>query len=89
MDTTTHHTMEDLFAQLGLPSEAQAIVDFVRQHRPLPDDLRLSEAPFWTASQAAFLRDQLREDADWALLVDSLNAQLRAQDSSGAPPLAG
>lgn len=77
MDTTTHHTMEALFAQLGLPSEPADIEAFVRQHRPLADHLRLFEAPFWTDSQAIFLREQIRLDDDWALLIDTLNAQLR------------
>lgn len=81
MDTTTHHTMQDLFAQLGLPSEPAEIRAFVRCHRPLPDHLRLSDAPFWTDSQAAFLREQIRVDDDWAVLVDTLNAQLREHPS--------
>ena len=72
MDTTTHHDMADLFAQLGLPNSAQDIQAFVRQHSPLPDDLRLAEAPCWTAAQARFLREQiLVDDGDWALVVDN------------------
>ena len=78
MDTTTYHGMADLFAQLGLPNTAQDIQAFVRRHSPLPDSLRLSEAPCWTPAQAHFLREQiLADDGDWALLVDHLSAQLR------------
>ena len=82
MDTTTHHTMQDLFDQLGLPNSTQPIDDFVRQHRPLPNDMRLADAPFWSDSQAAFLREKIREDGDWALLVDSLNVQLHETDTN-------
>lgn len=77
MDSTPHHSLEDLFAQLGLPGDAASQRSFVLRHRPLADDLRLSEAPFWSPSQAAFLREQLRADGEWALAVDSLNAMLR------------
>lgn len=88
MDTTTHHTMEELFAQLGLPSEPADIKAFVRQHRPLPDHLRLADAPFWTDSQASFLREQIRVDDDWAVLIDTLNAQLREHPPVEALPQA-
>ncbi|MDT7835060.1 DUF2789 domain-containing protein [Aquabacterium sp. OR-4] len=88
MDTTTHHSMQDLFAQLGLPQEAHEIRAFVRQHRPLPDHLRLPDAPFWSESQAGFLREKIREDGDWAVLVDTLNAQLREHPSPEALPQA-
>ena len=78
MDTTTYHGMADLFAQLGLPNTAQDIQAFLQRHSPLPDNLRLSEAPCWTPAQAHFLREQiLADDGDWALLVDHLSAQLR------------
>lgn len=88
MDTTTHHTMQDLFAQLGLPCEPEDIRAFIRQHRPLADKLRLADAPFWTDSQAAFLREQIRVDDDWAVLVDTLSAQLREHPSSDQLPQA-
>jgi len=76
MDTTTHHTLKDLFDQIGLPSTALDISTFVRQHGPLADDCLLTQADFWNASQAAFLREQWRADGDWALVVDELNALL-------------
>lgn len=75
MDLSTH-TMHDLFDQLGLPSEEAAIQQFVAQHRPLPQDMPLDEAPFWTPAQAQFLREQLNRDADWAEVVDQLNVSL-------------
>ncbi|HEY9240088.1 MAG TPA: DUF2789 domain-containing protein [Burkholderiaceae bacterium] len=69
-------TVADLFAQLGLPNEEADIQAFVATHRPLPGDQRLADAPFWTESQARFLRDEFREDADWAPVVDQLNLML-------------
>ena len=45
---------------------------------PLPPGVRLEDAGFWTPAQAALLRQQLLEDADWAGVVDQLNLALRA-----------
>ncbi len=69
-------TMHDLFAQLGLPNEEEDVQRFVSQHRPLAQDMALADAPFWTESQAQFLREQLQGDADWAEVVDQLNVAL-------------
>ena len=74
------HVLKDLFAQLGLANDPDAIESFVRNHAPLPDTVKLADAPFWTSSQSAFLREALAGDADWAELVDQLNAALRARD---------
>lgn len=73
------HTLSNLFAQLGQPDDEAAIARFIASHRPLPDDVLLHEAIFWTPSQACFLREAIVEDADWAELVDDLNARLRAR----------
>ncbi|MDP3873778.1 MAG: DUF2789 domain-containing protein [Pseudomonadota bacterium] len=75
MDAPVHSTAQ-LFAQLGLPSDPASIYHFIDQHRPLPDTVKLSDAPFWTPSQAAFLREGLQADADWAPIIDALNAAL-------------
>lgn len=72
------HSMNNLFAQLGLPSDEAAIERFIATHRPLPEGVPLPAAPFWTPSQAAFLREELGEDADWAELVDALSLRLRS-----------
>lgn len=72
------HTMPNLFAQLGLPSDPAGINCFISSHSPMPESLPLAEAPFWTQSQAAFLREEIQEDADWAEVVDQLNARLHA-----------
>ena len=71
------HDMCALFAQLGLPATPEDIAAFIAVHRPLPGQLRLEDAPFWTPAQARLLREELAEDADWAELVDQLNAALR------------
>jgi hypothetical protein len=72
-----HHRFCELFAQLGLPSDVPGITAFIQRHAPLPSAVRLEDAPFWTPAQAALLRDELQEDADWAEVVDQLNLALR------------
>lgn len=74
---TDLHSATNLFAQLGLPSTEADIQAFITSHWPLDSQVKLSEAPFWTASQAKFLRDQIANDADWAVVVDTLDASLR------------
>jgi hypothetical protein len=76
MDFETHH-MQDLFRQLGLPSARAEIERFVEAHRPLADGVELADAPFWSPSQAQFLREEIDEDADWAEVIDQLNLMLR------------
>lgn len=73
-----NHVLTDLFDQLGLPSGETDISRFVAAHRPLADDIKLADAPFWSKGQAQFLREEFNEDADWAAVVDQLNARLRA-----------
>jgi len=70
------HSLSELFAQLGLPSHEEAIEDFIEDHAPLPHNMLLQDAPFWTPSQAAFLREAIAEDGDWAEVVDALNESL-------------
>lgn len=70
------HSMSNLFAQLGLPSEPAAIEDFIASHRPLGDDVALYRAPFWSAAQRDFLKTEIIEDADWAGVIDELNGRL-------------
>ncbi len=65
-----------LFEQLGLPGDPASIDAFIARHYPLPDHIKVSEAPFWNASQGAFLKEELLEDAEWALIVDELNVRL-------------
>lgn len=72
----TMHTLSNLFAQLGLPSDDAAIESFIKSHRHLATSLWLSEAPFWTPAQSTFLCEEIMNDADWAEVIDQLNAML-------------
>jgi hypothetical protein len=80
------HSMTNLFNQLGLPSGPADIEAFIEAHRPLAEGLKLADAPFWTASQAGLLREELLQDADWVGIIDRLDAGLRqtTTDSIGA-----
>lgn len=73
------HPFSELFEQLGLASDDASIKAFLERHAPLPPAMALYEAPFWSPSQAAFLEAALEEDADWAEVVDHLDASLRKQ----------
>jgi hypothetical protein len=64
-----------LFEQLALDSDPASIDDFIATHQ-LSADVKLVDADFWSPAQAAFLKEQLREDADWAMTVDELNVRL-------------
>ena len=68
--------MSSLFSQLGCADDAASIRAFIDANTPLDSDVQLHEAAFWSASQAAFLREALLEDAEWAVVVDALNAEL-------------
>ena len=73
------HNMNNLFAQLGKPSNDSDIARFLATHGPLANEVPLHEAPFWTPTQAEFLRDDVCEHSDWAEVVDELNAGLHAR----------
>ena len=74
--TPSFHHFSELFAQLGLASDDAGIRAFIEQHRPLPATTLLADAAFWTTAQAALLREQSQQDADWAEIVDQLNVAL-------------
>lgn len=74
------HQFSDLFAQLGLPCDEQDIRQFMAANAPLAADVRLPDAPFWTPAQAAFLREALLQDSDWAELADQLSGALRQSE---------
>lgn len=71
------HTLNDLFRQLGLPDDEPAIGQFIAAHRLQDGATLLADAVFWNGNQAVFLREALAGDADWAELVDGLDASLR------------
>lgn len=70
------HRLCDLFQQLGLPDDVVSIERFILSHRPLPNEIPVAEAPFWSTSQAQFLREEIAKDGDWAELVDILGSLL-------------
>jgi len=69
----------DLFDQLGLPSSPPEVAQFILQHRPLPDDVLLIHAPFWSEAQSQFLHEKKQQDEPpWNILIDQLSTALRA-----------
>jgi hypothetical protein len=81
---TPHPQLPDLFDQLGLPSDAGSIRRFITHHRPLDSTVRVFEAPIWSPSQAAFLREKHGEDGNWAIAIDTLNAALHEHPDAEA-----
>ncbi|MFT3733751.1 MAG: DUF2789 domain-containing protein [Rhodocyclaceae bacterium] len=71
------HSLNALFAQLGLPADDAAIASFVRTHT-LPPGTLLQDGSFWTPSQRTLLQSEICVDADWAGVVDQLNVLLAA-----------
>ena len=74
--TELMHTFTDLFEQIGLPSDEASIRRFCADHH-LAEGSSLPDAPFWTSSQAQFLREQWHADSDWIVPIDQLNSSLR------------
>lgn len=72
----SQHTLANLFAQLGLPAEAHQIDAFIAANRPLDNGTALYRAAFWNPAQRAFLKEEIIEDADWAPVIEELNARL-------------
>lgn len=67
--------MTNLFLQLGLEADEEAIAQFIKNHQ-LPTDVHLADAPYWNEAQAQFIKEQLAADASWAIIVDQLNESL-------------
>jgi len=72
------HSMSNLFAQLGQAQDPGAIARFIEANRPLAGDIELHLAAMWSPSQAAFLKQAISDDADWAEVVEALNSALHA-----------
>lgn len=75
MEQPVHHFSE-LFEQLGLRSDAASIEGFIQRHSPLPQEVALADAPCWNEGQAEFLHEAIEDDADWAEVVDHLDASM-------------
>ena len=82
MMTPAIPNFSELFSQLGLPSETVDIVHFLTVHASMADGIRLPDAPYWTVSQATFLRESLLQDSDWSGVVDQLSKALQGPEVS-------
>jgi len=80
---TSTHSLSDLFDQLGLPSDLTTIETFIKSHSTEATSSLLSEALFWTDSQATFLREEILKDADWSQVIDQLNSSLHSKKFNG------
>lgn len=69
------HTMNDLFAQLGLPNSDSEIEAFIKENQ-LPEGVTLKEASFFDEQQLMFIEEEWKLDAVWALVIDELNTRL-------------
>lgn len=74
---TSKHTLSTLFEQLGLDSDPASIEAFVTRYSPLPAEMAIQDAPFWSEAQSHFLEEGLEEDSDWAEIIDELDAMMR------------
>lgn len=70
------HSLADLFRQLGLSDDPNAIEAFIARHGPMARGLSFADAPFWSAAQREFLYSATSDDADWAEVVDELSARM-------------
>ena len=73
----SEHTLSCLFLQLGLGNSTNEIEDFIKNNKILVDNIKLSQAAFWTSAQASFLDEALAQDSDWTEIVDTLDVLLR------------
>ena len=73
---TTKHTINTLFAQLGLPNADAQIDAFIASHS-IADTTLLQDAPFWAEAQQHFIAESLAVDGDWSEVIDELDVRLR------------
>ncbi|WP_252178180.1 DUF2789 family protein [Endozoicomonas sp. 4G] len=76
-----HHTINDLFDQLGLPSSDSDIAAFIEKHQRMPHQIKIEQADFFSDSQQAFIKQAYHEDADWVVVIEHLDALLREKAS--------
>lgn len=72
---TVQPRMTNLFEQLGLDSNENAIAAFIKNHQ-LDADTYISDASFWDEGQRSFIHEKLAADDNWATIVDQLNESL-------------
>lgn len=73
----SNHTLACLFLQLGMNNSEQDISHFIARNKGIPANILLANAKLWSASQSLFLSEAISDDADWAEIVDNLDALLR------------
>lgn len=82
---TENKSLALLFEQLGMDGDQASIDAFIEKHYPLPDDMKLTEAPFWSEGQRAMLAEHWVADDDWEPFIDELNVRLHEnKDGAGA-----
>ncbi|OOS06581.1 Protein of unknown function [Moraxella cuniculi DSM 21768] len=69
------YTMNELFAQLGLENSNADIEAFIAANQ-LDEDTTLATAEFWNDAQRAFIVEEWKKDAVWAMVLDELNTRL-------------
>ena len=73
------HPFSEIFKQLGLSDDPVEIERFITTHSPLDNDVKLVDAPFWSDSQRAFLKENYIADSDWIVMIDQLNVALHEE----------
>lgn len=74
---STTHSLSSKFAQLRLDNTEEGIENFVSAHKPISHSLESHKADFWNSAQASFLKQSIKQDADWVETVDHLDLMLR------------
>lgn len=72
------YDIKNLFKQLGLPNDLEAIDEFISKNT-IDAKVRLYEADFWNDSQRSFLKEAHDDDEIWSISKDELNARLRSK----------
>lgn len=78
MLSNAEYTMNNLFAQLGLPNSDGDIDAFIKANQ-LPEGVSLKEAPFLDEQQKMFIQEEWKLDAVWVLVIDELNVRLHEE----------
>ena len=79
--TTSAQKLTTLFDRLGLDSNDHAIQTFIEKHRPLPRSTPLHKANIWSQFQAAILEEAIKEDTNFAELVELLESMLKDNEA--------
>ena len=67
--------MSNLFSQLGMDNSDAAIAQFIFNNQ-LSTDTNLLDASCWNDSQRQFLKEHVKMDDNWAMVIDQLNAAM-------------